>query len=303
MITKNDIYSKLDGEVIEALGFIKTYEKKPTKNGGSYLDGKIEVKGSVPFKVWSGKLYDEMVKYDYSSTVCKIRAKVNVYNGTTLLILEDVKAIEDGTFDLADFLEDKYDAEGYFTALTDLLSKKLSPEAFAIFDKIYSDEELRERFKIEFAASGWHDAVKSGLLAHSFKVTHIMSRALLHYPMLKDRTDILLLGSAVHDIGKIMEYTVGSISSLGAYVSHHTFGVEILLKYKDFIIEKKDEEFFYKLLSIIEQHHGAYEESPRTIEAFLVFQVDYLESRFQIVNEVLESGKSDVLRLDNFQLH
>ena len=106
----------------------------------------------------------------------------------------------------------------------------------------------------------------------------------------------------MHDIGKIYEYTNGVIKGNGLIVSHNTFGVEMLSKHKDFIVEKKNEEFYYRLLAIIVQHHGEFGENPRSVEAFMIHMVDYLESSFQAIEESYEKGIKTV-SLHNFKLN
>lgn len=102
--------------------------------------------------------------------------------------------------------------------------------------------------------------------------------------------DLFALGATIHDIGKIYEYTNGVIEGNGLLVSHTTFGVEMLSKNKDFIVSLKSEEFYYRLLSIIQQHHGEFGEKPRTVEAYLVHMADYMESSFQAIEESYEKG-------------
>lgn len=302
MITKKDISAMVDGQVFETIGFMKGYSIKTAKNDKRYMDGQVELKGSVPFKVWSGALYDELEKYDYQNKVCKISGKVNEYNGMKSIILSDVKALEEGTYDASDFFEDKYQVDAYWDAFGTLIEKHCSVEAKNIFTKVM--EDIQARFKLEFAARGYHDAVKGGLLAHTYKVTFIMTRVMKLYSSILKAvdSDMLVLGCALHDVGKVKEYTNGVIQGNGLLVSHHTFGVEILFSHKDYIIEQKGEEFFYRLLAVVEQHHGEYEETPRTVEAYLVHVVDNLESRFQIVNETFEK-ELDVVSIDSFKLN
>lgn len=304
MLVKKDLDKMSDGQLFETVALIKGYDVKPTKTGGKFIGGCLEIKGSVDFKVWAGSLLDDMEKYDYSDTICKISGKVNEYNGLKSLVLNDIKALDEGTYDQSDFFEDKYDVEAYWNGLVNLIKKNSSLESFEIFSEVMSYEGLSKRFKVEFAARGHHDAVKTGLLAHTYKVTYIMSRVLKLYPTICSTldTDVLVLGSALHDIGKVYEYTNGVIKDNGLLVSHHTFGVEILSKYKEFIISKKSEEFYYRLLAIIEQHHGEFEETPRTIEAMIVHLVDNIESRMQIINETYERGLG-VVSLGEYKLN
>ena len=304
MLYSKDLEALVDGSPIETIALVKGYELKPAKNGTNYIDGVVEMKGSVAFKMWSdGISFKDMQKYDFSDTVCSIKGKVNVYNGVKSLILTDVKALEEGSYNKSDFFEDVYDVEIYWTAFRNLVAKNCSAEAFNIFKEVMKDEQLAT-FKTEFAAKSHHDAVKSGLLAHTYKVTYIMSKLIPLYTQLRLDldTDILILGCAFHDIGKVKEYSNGVVKDNGLLVSHHTFGVEILYKYKNYIVSNKSEEFYYRLLSVIEQHHGEYGEAPRTVDAYLVHLADFVESKFQVVNETFEKGMSSFY-LDNFKLN
>lgn len=303
MIVKKDLGSMTDGQEFESIVYMKTYSKKPTKNGSMYIDGLVEMKGSVPFKIWSGDLFNEMDKYDYQGLVCRVQAKVNEYNGTKSLILKSVKAIDEGVYDPADFFEDKYDANAYWNALETLVVKNCSAEAVEIFKSVMSD--IKERFLVEFAARGHHDAVKSGLLAHTFRVTNIVCRVMKLYPTIVNvcSMDTLVLGSALHDIGKVYEYTNGSIQGNGLIVSHNTFGVEILMGHKEEIIDKKDEEFYYSLLAIIQQHHGEFGERPRVVEAYIIHMADNLEASLQAVSESFELQGTDFVTVDGLKLY
>ncbi|MGV3076463.1 HD domain-containing protein [Clostridium baratii] len=302
MVNKKDLESMVDGQIVEAVAFVKSYAVRSAKNNNKYIDGMLEMKGSVPFKVWSGATFDELEKYEYQNTVCHISAKVNEYNGTKSLILTSIKALEEGTYDPADFFEEKYQTEPYWKALNNLVVKNCSEAAVNIFNTVIAD--IKDRFKVEFAARSHHDAVKSGLLAHTYKVTYLMTRVMKLYPNIVKvvDNDLFALGSALHDIGKVYEYTNGIIQGSGLIVSHHTFGVEILNKHKEFIISQKNEEFYYRLLAIIEQHHGEFEETPRAVEAFLIHMVDYLESSFQAIDESYEKGIRTV-NVHNFKLN
>ena len=302
MVTKKDLESMSDGQIVETVAVIKSYDVKVAKNDKKYLDGLVEAKGTIQFKVWAGTLFDEMNSCDYGDTKCSIRGKVNEFNGTKSLVLTDVKALaEKGEYDPEDFFETKYNISAYWGELCNLVSKRASQQGYTVFEKVMSD--IVERFKVEFAARSHHDAVMGGLLAHTYKVTSIMARVLKLYPTLTEKvdTDLLIVGSALHDIGKVFEYTNGSIIGNGLLVSHHTFGVEIVTVWKDEIIELKSEEFYYRLLAIIEQHHGEYEETPRTIEAYLVHMADLIESKYQAISESLESGDG-IVNIDSFKL-
>ena len=302
MLTKKDIDSMSEGQGFETVGVIKSYETKTAKNGKPYMDGLIEIKGTVPFKVWQGTLFDELNTCDYSDTKCNIVGKVNEYNGSKSAILVGVQALAPkGDYNIEDFFESKYNITAYWDGLCRLIDKSASEEAFSVFKLAMTG--ISDRFKVEFAARSHHDAFMGGLLAHTYKVTSILIRTMKLYPAITQAVDydLLVIGAALHDIGKVYEYTNGSIIGNGLIVSHHTFGVEILVPLKEQIVALKGEEFYYRLLAIIEQHHGEFEETPRALEAYLVHLADNLESNCEAVSESIENG-SEVINIDGFKL-
>ena len=292
---KEDILKKRDGEVLEILVLIKSYEVTQAKGKTTqYLNGVLEAKGSIPFKVWSGDLFDDMVKYSYEDNVCYVTAKVNEFNGSKSLILQKVLLIKEGEYNKADFFESKYNAKAYWERFVSTVEKHCSSEGVSIFNTVFAG--IEDRFKEEFAARSHHDCVKSGLLAHTYKGLYTLLSVCKLYPSITSSIDmdLLILGQCMHDVGKIYEYTYGVIKDNGLLVSHRTFGVELLAKYKEYIVGEKSEEFYYRLLAIIEQHHGEYEETPRTIEAYIIHLVDNIESQMQTINESLEKGLNPI---------
>lgn len=302
MINKKDINSMSDGQIFETVALVKSYSSKPTKNGGKYMDGILEMKGSVPFKIWSGETYDNFDKYDYQDVICKVSGKVNEFGGIKSVILNNVQALDEGVYQKDDFFEEKYDSDAYWNALSTIIKKNCSGEVYDIFQSVIGD--VKRRFLVEFAARGHHDAVKSGLLAHTLKVTSIMLKVVNLYPGIIKRCslDLLLLGCALHDVGKVYEYTNGAILGNGLLVGHPTLGVEVVLAHKSEIVSGKGEEFFYRLLAIIQQHHGEFGEPPRALEAYLVYLIDNLESKFEAIDENIALGM-EVISLSTFKLN
>ena len=294
ILSKKDLVKKNDGEYVRGVVFIRNYTKQPTRNGGVYLAGNLSCVGDMQFKVWSGNsCFDEMSNKDLQGKICLVSGNVNVYNGSYSLILNSCEVIDSGFSEL-DFYEEKYNVDKWYGHLVKDLKKNVSDEAFEIFNLIMSDKEVENCFLNEFAAVHHHDNCKSGLLAHTVKVVRIMT-ILQIYPEISNRVtpDVLFLGAALHDIGKIMEYDKGCVSPMGKRVSHLTWGIILLDTYRSKIIELKGEEFYYDLLSIISQHHGDYGERPRTLGALIVHFIDCLESNLSSLNQSLEGVEKD----------
>lgn len=302
MLVKSDMKNMVNGQGVETIAFVKSYAHRVAKNGNRFIDGMLEIKGSVPFQVWSDVVISELEKYSYDNMVCFIAGNIDEYNGKKRIIITNIKALQEGQYNIDDFFECKYNIDMYWSALEKLVVKNCSSEGVEIFNTVI--EDIKDRFKVEFAARGHHDAVRGGLLAHTYKVTYILTKVIKLYPRICKvvDNDLFALGCAIHDIGKVYEYTNGVIIGNGLIASHNIFGVEMLSKYKDFIVSKKSEEFYYRLLSIVTQHHGEYGEKPRSVEAYLVHLADFMESSIQAIEEGYEQGL-DTVTTNNFKLH
>lgn len=296
ILKKEELMTKMDGEFIKGYVLIKSYTKQPTKNGGSYIGGVLEAVGSMQFKVWSNAdCFEDLDKYDYSDCICFVSGKVNIYNGSYSLVIETCRAIKDGDEGLSksDFFEEKYSAESYWKNLMVTLEKNVSAEAMQVFNLIVT-EDVKERFCTEFAAVSHHDNCRSGLLAHTAKIVKMCNIIKVYHNIVsRVSIDLLFVGAALHDIGKIEEYSNGVISDLGKIVSHNILGIMKIEENKDKIVELKGEEFYYGLASIIATHHGEYGEPPRTVGSYVIHLIDCLESNLTSVNQLLESVGED----------
>lgn len=280
-----------DGELVSGLMYLKDYTKKPTKNGGFFIDGTSEVKGAIQFKAWGNSVaFSKMDEEDYTDHVVWVNGKVNLFGGAISLIIDDLNAVEAESSGIteADFFYSKYNGKAYMEAIRKSLVKMAGEKALKAFNILIGD--IEESFIQEFAAKGHHDNCRSGLVAHTYKVLYIGKVLKMYQNIMtfEGTTDLLYLGCAIHDIGKTVEYKNGSVVGLGRICSHHTFGVEMLMKHKDELISLYDEEFFYRLCAIVEQHHGEFEESPRTFEAYIIHLIDKFESDLQFIDQSLE---------------
>lgn len=283
IITKEEIMKKENGELITLPLLIKDYTTATTKTGSPYFNGTGESKGQILFKVWSGELYDKMLNTSYRGKVINCTAKVNIYNGITSLVLEGV---EESNVSATELQDTPYNSESLWGKLTGVLRKEMSDNAYGIYNTIMEDYE--EDFKYEVAALKNHDNFVGGLLAHTYKMVVVLNFSLKMYKGIYEGidTDLLYLAVALHDIGKVKEYSNGAPSEIN-FASHHITGVEIIATHKDLIISKFGEQWYYRLLSVITQHHGEWGEPPRTVEALIVHNIDYYESQMQLINQAL----------------
>jgi len=310
ILSKEKVMGMQSGETVRGFALVQNAQILPTKNGSKYIAGNIQIGGQMPFKIWSSSDDSDVDPFtlmskniDVKNMICYIFAKIDKFGGTTSLVISDMVIVEDGSVNLSmsDFYEDVYDANKWWDALISLLKKNCSEPALNMFIKLINP--VKDKFITEFAAVKHHDSCKSGLIAHTTKVTK-MASVIKMYPQISKRVspDLLFIGCALHDIGKIFEYSNGTISNGGMVLSHHTYGVLFLVENKKLIVNAMGEEFFNYLLSIVEQHHGQYEEKPRTVIAYLIHKVDELDSTLTTLDKMLGEANGAQIQFFEFKL-
>ena len=167
----------------------------------------------------------------------------------------------------------------------------------ALMDRFYADKNLVERFKLSPAARVIHHSYLGGLLEHTLEVIGFCRHSVSLYP--QQLNEPLLITAAIfHDIGKIEEYNLDSLSfqqtDRGRLLGHISIGVELLRRMMADVLGVPDGlklELEHMLLS----HHGEKEwgspEIPQTFNAFTLFHADLLSARLRQFAHVMERGE------------
>lgn len=304
LLNKEEILQQADRELVKGISILSSYVPQTAKNGKEYYNGTLKAQGNLEFKVWGGQLFDQLKAEDYKGVPVYIEAEVNVWNDTKSLILKKVVAVDvvDLGIDITPLDPTKYDIAANEKEFYSLLKEELSPNGFELFKRIYN--RIRKEFRSEYAAVKIHDAYRGGLLAHTLKMLKVLQFIWNTYPNIRENMnkDLVFIGLAIHDMGKIVEYNNGTRTDI-AFATHNFLGQEILFEFKKDIVEGfeatvkgSDEviivepfgsDFYYRLQAIIQQHHGEFGEPCHTIESYLVHLVDMFESRVEIFEESL----------------
>ena len=304
LLNKEEILQQADKELVKGISILSSYSPQTAKNGKEYYNGTLKAQGNLEFKVWGGSLFDQLKAEVYTGVPVYLEAEVNVWNDTKSLILKKVVAVDvdDLGIDITPLDPTKYDIAANEKEFYSLLKEELSPNGFELFKKIYN--RIRKEFRSEYAAVKIHDAYRGGLLAHTLKMLKVLRFIWNTYPNIRENMnkDLVFIGLAVHDMGKILEYNNGTRTEI-AFATHNFLGQEILFEFKKDIVEGfeapvkgSDEpivvepfgsDFYYRLQAIIQQHHGEFGEPCHTIESYLVHLVDMFESRVEIFEESL----------------
>lgn len=306
MITKRELEGMADGQRISFMAVFQNIEERLTRNqSSSFLTGNLHCVGAVPFKVWSNAQCFVELKCNadtYLGVVCEFTGKVNIYEGQYSVIIESCRLAKGNNVpDVMDFYDSKYDGERYWGMLYSMIQKNCSENAIKVFDMIM--ETYKDSFLTEFAAISHHDNCKSGLLGHSTKLVKLES-VLNMYPEVVKRSggkDVLYIGGALHDIGKVLEYFNGSISNIGRRISHMVAGAMILSDFEKEIVDLMGEEFYLNIVAIVSEHAGEYGERPRTVGAYVIHLLDMLESRLASLEEI--AGNPQQLFYEGYKLN
>lgn len=295
VINKELFKNAKGGTAFDGVCLIKGYSKKQTKTGKDYIEGSLQSGSEIRFNAWSSsEALNKLVAEDYVNMPCRVIGTFDEFKGNVSATLVDVVAVTG--FVMADFLEARVDADAYLDALKALSFSRLSESGKTLLSKmLFDNTDLVNRFKVEFAAKTYHGNYLSGLLVHTFRMESVLSWILSTYSNLSSeyvdgklvksekRVDLLYIGVVLHDIGKVQELEYGVYTKSSA-VTHRILGLDLLYQFRMDIEGLYDEKWFRDLQSIIVEHHGEYEESCRTVPAYIVHKIDMLESAMEGLN-------------------
>lgn len=301
---------------IRGIAFLSKFEEVTAKTGKEYGTGLLKTDVTIEFKVWDKKLISFIKENDLINKPVFIEAKVNEWNGSNYLNVNEISYCDLEKFDIKieDLLpnDSLLDKEKIKKDLYEILSNRLSENGLLLFEEIMKKHS--SKFDKEFAALSVHDNCESGLINHTTKMVKIADLTLDFYDGLKKQlnNDLFFIGLAIHDIGKIMEYNNGERGEF-AFLSHNALGIDIISEFKQLIINGGTlsngetlnpfgEEFYYRLCAIILQHHGEFGENPQTVEAYAIHLIDVFESRMQILNQELPRNTRFKLSFSSFKL-
>lgn len=279
-----DAMTLTKGQRVSGVVYLKSFAYKNGSNNKVFVSGTIGDQELVlGFKVWSENV--EKFKELADKKILKVEGTIDTWNGTVSIVFDKIEPDVFG-FTPFDFLlgHNRHKLEEEFYEFVDTI---LSPKAKALANEIINGE-TKERFFTEFAAKSMHDACPSGLANHTVKMLRLAKTMIENDQRLTAFSDIIYIGIMFHDLGKIRELFMGDYVK-NSFISHREYGCEIMYEHKTFICNTFDEDFFYRLLSVIREHHHIYEEKAKTIYAYIVHLIDMVDSQVTRLMDTLES--------------
>jgi 3'-5' exoribonuclease len=192
-------------------------------------------------------------RFDRGDAV-EVSGRVDRYRGEIAVELDDVRRLEPGSWDPAEFLPVAYrsieELEGFFEHL---IREIHDPGLRTVVERLWGAEPVATELRRAPCTRGGHHAYIGGLLEHTVAVGTLVLEVSQLHPRLD--SDLLMAAALVHDVGRTREFTYGAefgISEEGRLLGHLALGAEIV----NAACEDLDPERRIELVHCLLSHHG-----------------------------------------------
>lgn len=274
-----------ENDHVESIFFVVEKNLGVGKTGKSYLSLKLSDKSGI----LDGKIWD---KVEYFNNLFEkddfvfVKGTVHSYQGTIQIIINEIKKANEKEIIIEHFIPDSgKDIEKLWSDFVEICSTIKDPYLKQLFTLIFiEDEDIQEKFKNYPAAKSLHHAYKGGLLEHSLNIVKL-SKYMCDFYEINLNKDLMLIASALHDIGKIYELNFSYITNYttdGKLLGHIILADELIIR-KTSLIENFPQKTLNLLRHILISHHGEYEygspKRPKTLEAMIIHFLDNLDAK------------------------
>lgn len=280
-----------DGMMLREEQFlVVSFTKLTSTNGNQYANIELQDKtGKIEGKKWS--IDSEDIYVFTPGNIVSINGEVLLYKGNLQVKIYSGRELDKRAVDLSRFLiQSDYSLENLKERYNTLLNQIEDSEINNLVKTIFAKYE-REIFSYPAAKTHHHNYLR-GLITHSISMAEIASFVGSKYDNIN--LDILIAGTLLHDIGKIIELSGPEITTYtteGQLLGHISIGFSML---KDECNKLNiDKEKATQLQHIVLSHHGKFEYGspvlPATKEAILLSMIDDMDAKMELADNVLEN--------------
>ncbi len=228
-------------------------DRLTSRNGGSYLSVELRDRsGTLAARVF--READRIgLRFDRGDAVLA-RGRVERFRGALTAELDDVRRLEPGSYDPADFLPSAYrsveELQGF---LEHLVREVHDPHLRAVVERLVLAGPVALDFCRAPCTRTGHHAYLGGLLEHTVSVGTLVGELCQLHPRLD--SDLLMAAALVHDVGKTREFTYGpefGISEEGRLLGHLAIGARLV----DEAARELSAERRLALVHCVLSHHG-----------------------------------------------
>jgi len=276
------------GDVVEDVFIISNKQLAATASGKFYIKAFCSDRtAQMTARIWNATR--EMFAAMPDGGMLRIRGRIENYQNNLQLIIEQMWAAKDGTFDIADLMpHTERDVDQMCQRLFEICDSLRNRHLKALVRAYLDDEELMNNFCRAPAAMNFHHAFVGGLLEHTLNAMEVADAVCKFYPKLN--RDLVVAGVFVHDLAKTWELSYENAFSYtdgGQLVGHIVKGA-IWVEQKALDAQKAlGEPIPRPLIDVIEHiilsHHGEPEfgaaRLPSTPEAIAVHVIENLDAK------------------------
>ena len=283
----------VDGDRVIGQLLVTASSKGVTEKGMNYINVTFQDKtGTIEAKKWDAT--DEDLAILVPGTVVYVDGRINLYKNANQMKIGEVSRIKDlSEVDLSNFQrvspipldEMKKKLDAYLNSFKD---KDVETITRAVISHFY------DKYITYPAAVKIHHEFGSGIIHHSLAMADLADDVAKRYPQV-DR-DILVAGALIHDIGKTVEYENPLMpvqTTEGKLCGHIAIMYAEFKKIVDGLNIKSEVPVL--LEHMILAHHGKLEwgspVAPATREAWLLSQIDLMDSHMMVLDKALEPVK------------
>ena len=300
---KNDYKKFSDAQVGETLKrpvLVSAIKEALDKNGNTFV--KITMKDGF------GEITPNMFKMDIGSLsslgisngcIADVQLIVSEYNGAKNFKVDRIAPTSEYGLTAADFMKlPPLDLNMMYDEICEIIENASKSDSAGhtplsqLALNILSDK--KERYMTSSAAVTMHHNMKGGLLYHSYRMVKAANALCDVYTKL-DR-ELLVCGAALHDIGKIWEYSTSetgdaAFTASGVLFGHLYLGASLIKQYTEG--GNYDKERVQLLTHMILSHHGTREFGavvcPAISEAFVLYYIDNIDAKLYACEDYYES--------------
>jgi 3'-5' exoribonuclease len=228
-------------------------DRLTARNGGSYLAVELRDRtGTLPGRVF--READRIGLRFESGDAVRVRGRIERFRGETVAELDDVRRLDPGTFDPAEFLPAAYRSVEELEGFLEHLAREIhDPALRRPVERLLLGGPVAADFRRAPCTRAGHHAYLGGLLEHTVSVGTLVGELCQLHPRLD--SDLLMAAALLHDVGKSREFTYGArfeVSDEGRMLGHLAIGAQLIGGAADDIPPERR----LPLLNCVLSHHG-----------------------------------------------
>jgi 3'-5' exoribonuclease len=264
-------------------------DRLTARNGSPYLSLELRDRsGAIPARAFRD--VDRLAARFERGDPIRVSGKVERFRGDLVVEIDEIRPLEEGAFDPADFLPSAYrNPEELIGFFEHLVREVHDPDLRQVVERVLLQEPVAEQFRQAPCTRAGHHAYLGGLIEHTVAVGTLVGEVCQLHPRLD--SDLLMAAALLHDVGKVREFTYGAefgLSEEGRLLGHLAIGAEIVGAASGGLSTERRAALLHCLLS----HHGADSPGGRgrgfgSAEALALYRLNALDAG---VKGALEHG-------------